>query len=603
MAEPNPFMAMLAQKMGGKPTPEAQPESNQQTDKKVDKRPKRASSRDKVKGMRNYTAGRSVSDFIASQSESPFLRSAYAYAKTIRQRREMEAAKKDAAVKGKAPVDDKEKQEEGEEGTADKRTGIRTIATLKRQLKTVEKVTIENQKDTKQVVKAISEIKKGILGIKNAIKKITGSFSNITSSITPSPEKSLAASAARMYSSAGADTKELMKPIDVKSEGQEYLYYRGAPEGRQFYKKGRSGAAGAIASRETSEKLFAELDKKLSAISAKMNGGEGDAGKVAGPKDYGQLKEVDNREETEKLEKALEGALRKVLPTALAEAGVGDQMPMMGGGGGGLLDGLGGFAMRAAGGLVKGAAALGRAAFKGVKNIGAKVGGMFKRTPTVAAPTTTPTMPTGAATSTPAPPVEAAKKAAEQTAGATAQKAAEKGGTAAAETAAKTGAKTATKTAGKTVLKSALKKIPIIGALAGLGFGAQRALSGDLTGAGLEVASGLAGTLPGLGTAASIGIDAGLAARDMGMLGKSAMPNPVRTDIPGTIMERTSANMQAARQTAPPVIVNAPSTPPAVPPPAPQPKPFSATPTVRNPDDAFMRATYKDFYHPSSLYK
>jgi len=585
MVESNPFMAMLAQKMGGPPT--TQREAN----------PKRMPARDKVKGMRSYTAGRSVADFIAAQSESPFLRSAYAYAKTIRQRREMEATKK-TKQPGKAP----EATDEQETG-AEERTGMKTISTLKRQLKTVEKVTIETQKDTKQVINAIAEIKKSILGIKNAIQKLKGSFSNIISSITPSPEKSLAASAARMYSTAGADTKELLKPIDVKTEGQEYLYYRGAPEGRQFYKKGKSGAAGAIASKETAEKLFAALDKKLSAISAKMTGG--DDGNLMAPKDYGQLKEVDDREETERLEKALEGALRKVLPSALAEAGVGDQMPMIGGGGGGFLGGIGSLAMRAAGGLAKGAAALGRTAFKGVKNIGTKVGSMFKKTPSATAlPTVTPTMPTGGATTAPTvPTAEAAKKAAEQTAGATAQKAAEKGGTAAAETAAKTGAKTATKTAGKTVLKSALKKIPIIGALAGLGFGAQRALSGDLTGAGLEVASGLAGTLPGLGTAASVGIDAGLAARDMGLLGKSAMPNPVKTDIPGTIMERTSANMQASKQMPAPIIVNAPSAPPSVPPPPPQPKPLSTTPTVRNPDDAYMRATYKDFYHPSSLYK
>lgn len=64
--------------------------------------------------------------------------------------------------------------------------------------------------------------------------------------------------------------------------------------------------------------------------------------------------------------------------------------------------------------------------------------------------------------------------------------------------------------------KSFVKKIPILGALAGLGFGASRALSGDFTGAAMEVGSGLAGTIPGVGTAASLGLDAALAARDMG---------------------------------------------------------------------------------------
>lgn len=73
--------------------------------------------------------------------------------------------------------------------------------------------------------------------------------------------------------------------------------------------------------------------------------------------------------------------------------------------------------------------------------------------------------------------------------------------------------------AAKGVGKSLLKKIPGIGLLAGLGFGAQRLLSGDFVGAGLEVASGAASLIPGLGTAASVAIDGGLMARDMGALG------------------------------------------------------------------------------------
>lgn len=75
--------------------------------------------------------------------------------------------------------------------------------------------------------------------------------------------------------------------------------------------------------------------------------------------------------------------------------------------------------------------------------------------------------------------------------------------------------KAVTKGAGKALLKSGLKKIPVLGAVAGLGFGAQRALQGDWLGAAGEVASGAAGSIPGLGTAASVGIDAALAARDI----------------------------------------------------------------------------------------
>ena len=83
----------------------------------------------------------------------------------------------------------------------------------------------------------------------------------------------------------------------------------------------------------------------------------------------------------------------------------------------------------------------------------------------------------------------------------------------------KTAGKSATKAAGKSLLKtgfkSAVKKIPVLGALAGGLFAIPRLLKGDWAGAGLEVASGAASLLPGAGTAASIGIDAALAAKDM----------------------------------------------------------------------------------------
>lgn len=62
--------------------------------------------------------------------------------------------------------------------------------------------------------------------------------------------------------------------------------------------------------------------------------------------------------------------------------------------------------------------------------------------------------------------------------------------------------------------KSLVKKIPVIGAMAGLGFAAGRAMRGDWLGASGEVASGLASTVPMYGTAASIGIDSWLAKRD-----------------------------------------------------------------------------------------
>jgi len=97
-----------------------------------------------------------------------------------------------------------------------------------------------------------------------------------------------------------------------------------------------------------------------------------------------------------------------------------------------------------------------------------------------------------------------------------ATKAGEKGAVKAGE---KVAAKGVAKVGAKAVGKSLLKKIPGVGLVAGGVFAAQRAMAGDWTGAGLELASGAAGTIPGVGTAASVGLDAALAARDMGALG------------------------------------------------------------------------------------
>lgn len=82
------------------------------------------------------------------------------------------------------------------------------------------------------------------------------------------------------------------------------------------------------------------------------------------------------------------------------------------------------------------------------------------------------------------------------------------------KTVAKKATETATKTAGKGILKSISKKIPGIGLMFGLGYGAKRLFEGDYTGAAAEVASGAASTIPGVGTAGSIAIDAMLAKRD-----------------------------------------------------------------------------------------
>jgi hypothetical protein len=111
---------------------------------------------------------------------------------------------------------------------------------------------------------------------------------------------------------------------------------------------------------------------------------------------------------------------------------------------------------------------------------------------------------------------KAAEKGATKAGEKGAVKAGEKGAVKAGE---KVAAKGVGKVGAKAVGKSLLKKIPGVGLVAGGVFAAQRAMAGDWTGAGLELASGAAGTIPGVGTAASVGLDAALAARDMGALG------------------------------------------------------------------------------------
>lgn len=110
---------------------------------------------------------------------------------------------------------------------------------------------------------------------------------------------------------------------------------------------------------------------------------------------------------------------------------------------------------------------------------------------------------------------KAGVKAAEKTAAEAGEKALAKG-------AEKVAAEEGTKLAGKTLTKTILKKIPIVGALVGLGFAADELIHGDVKGAALDAASGIASTLPGLGTAASLAIDAAHAGLDVaGVTGTS----------------------------------------------------------------------------------
>lgn len=79
----------------------------------------------------------------------------------------------------------------------------------------------------------------------------------------------------------------------------------------------------------------------------------------------------------------------------------------------------------------------------------------------------------------------------------------------------KGGSKGFAKLGSKALGKSLLKKIPLLGVLAGVGFGVNRLMKGDAGGGLLELASGLVSVVPGVGTAASLGLDAAIVNRDL----------------------------------------------------------------------------------------
>ncbi len=104
----------------------------------------------------------------------------------------------------------------------------------------------------------------------------------------------------------------------------------------------------------------------------------------------------------------------------------------------------------------------------------------------------------------------------------------------------------------KGVGKAILKKIPVIGLLAGLAFGAHRALAGDWTGAVGELASGAASLVPGVGTALSTAIDAALTAKD---LAAPPATRPIQPPNPAELAKATAERGRASG-TAGPVTIN-----------------------------------------------
>jgi len=107
--------------------------------------------------------------------------------------------------------------------------------------------------------------------------------------------------------------------------------------------------------------------------------------------------------------------------------------------------------------------------------------------------------------------------------------------------------KTVAKVVGKGVGKSLIKKVPLLGAVAGVAFGIERAMKGDWLGAIGEVASGVASTVPGVGTAVSTGIDAALIAKDVAGAEEGGII-PGIASLPGSKGENDRARRDAGIQ-------------------------------------------------------
>ncbi|MBO5284601.1 MAG: hypothetical protein J6B00_01855 [Alphaproteobacteria bacterium] len=115
--------------------------------------------------------------------------------------------------------------------------------------------------------------------------------------------------------------------------------------------------------------------------------------------------------------------------------------------------------------------------------------------------------------------------------------------------------KVVAKTVGTAVGKSVLKKIPLVSAVAGTCFAIGRLKNGEWKAAGCEFLSGVAGCFPGLGTAASVAIDAGLAANDIhkatkaGTKTKPTPKNYVAKAYPKPVKQQATHGKKPVRKT------------------------------------------------------
>ena len=283
-----------------------------------------------------------------------------------------------------------------------------------------------------------------------------------------------------------------IEPETFAIDDKEYLYYHGAPEGRQVYEKSKKGTAGKIARREIQSQYTKKKDL-IPAFNDDTNTALSDIERMI--TEESAIRKSEIQELIAKLDKQSK-------TSGLFDVNDSDQRAIL------------------------------------EKMLTDALEQVIKDNPNLlkcsgASGISVPKINTNEAKAA----EEVGEKGLEKGAVRAAEKSVAKGAESAATSSA--GRKSIGKILAKVGTKDLIKKLPFIGVAAGIGFGVSRLMDGDFVGAGLEMASGATSMLPVAGTVAGVGLDAAIAARDVGMWGDKDKLEPTEKSSSPTTNEQS----------------------------------------------------------------
>lgn len=206
----------------------------------------------------------------------------------------------------------------------------------KEQLKSEFNVDIEKENKPKNPMaqfakkfsKSLKRIEEAINGVKAAVDSIND---NITTNLVDRIIRSNKSMSDALMVIAGVKNPMTdLKPETLEMNNQEYLYYKTAPEGRQFYQKSAKGTAGRIASKKEQKSLMNIVNRVVRKKKTTLNKAIDDA-TMTMAKDYVTKKdleklvqEINNKteaattqltdmEQKTMLREALQEALQKII--------------------------------------------------------------------------------------------------------------------------------------------------------------------------------------------------------------------------------------------------------------------------------------------------